>query len=108
MHLKLVGFVNGILSAAQLLVPCITLGSSQSSSGSLFCTSHNLFQTFAEQALCLLLNPRDYVIAEVVNPRRAAYTNALGREQQAGAHSPCSQIQPCPSVRAALHGLTGY
>lgn len=46
----------------------------------------NLFQAFAEQALCLLLNPRGYVIAkEGVSPRRAAYTNARDREQQAGA-----------------------
>lgn len=73
------------------------------------CASRNLFQTFAEQTLCLLLNPQGYVIAEEWWTRGGQLTLMRGAvsSRQEGC-KPRSQIQPCPSVRAALQRLAGY
>lgn len=73
------------------------------------CASRNLFQTFAEQTLCLLLNPQGYVIAEEWWTRGGRLARmrgaASGRQERC---KPSSPIQPCPSVGAALQRLAGY
>lgn len=47
----------------------------------------------SRQCVCCL-NPRDYVIAEVVDPRKAAYANALGRERQEEPTAPAAKSSP--------------